>query len=78
MSSYTADRQRSTEQQTTVAVSGGTLVYDVERETTATGSRIVGWTLAGVTDTTDRDALADALAELGHARRRAFEPEVQR
>jgi len=77
MSSYTANGKRRNAQQTTVPVSGGTLVYRIERESTSTGSRTVGRELVGVTETTDRDALADALADLGHSRRRAYEPEVE-
>lgn len=76
MPRYTSDEKRSTAdaEQISVPVAGGTLVYRVEREPTATGSHTVGRQLVGVTDTTDRDALADALADLGHSRRRAYAP----
>lgn len=76
MPRYTAEQQRSTAdvEQVSVPVAGGTLVYRVEREPTTTGSHTVGRQLVGVTDTTDRDALADALADLGHSRRQAYTP----
>jgi len=45
-----------------------------DKRLTTTGSHTVGRQLVGVTDTTDRDALADALADLGHSRRRAYTP----
>jgi len=62
MPRYTADEERSTADvdQVSVPVAGVTLVYRVEREPTTTGSHTVGRQLVGVTDTTDRDALADA------------------
>jgi|APHM01.1.fsa_nt_gi hypothetical protein len=77
MPKYAADRESCNAQKKTVPVAGGTLVYDVKRETTRLGTRTVGWELVDVDDVTDRDALADALADLDHSRRRAYEPDLE-